>query len=115
MDVLITFDLENANSQDYDRAYAILENVFDLKPISPQKSVRLPESTVMGTIIGPVSNRDTAEIRDLVYALLVTQKLKPSAIAVCKVSDWAVATYEPASLETRLRSALRDLRLTSLS
>jgi hypothetical protein len=89
--VLVSFDLKDANSEDYKKGYDLL-NDLGLFQFSANKQLQLPDSTVLGQVNLPGK---AADIRDSIAKKLSNACGKEvKRIAVAVVKDWAVQGEE---------------------
>jgi len=84
--ILMTFDLEEADAEDYEEGYRALVQK-GLQRVSPNKKLRLPYSSVMGdTDVGA----NASEIRDALKAVLEDSTGKRvGRMLVTVAEDWA--------------------------
>lgn len=88
MKVVVSFDLANADSEDYGVAYEVL-GAIGLFPITLNKGVSLPSTTVMGNLRGDVP---VGTLRDFIWDAFTRVGLTPSSIFGGVLQDWAVTT-----------------------
>lgn len=87
MHVVLTYDLKSGS--DYSKASKLLE-AHGLHEFSPNKSLKLPNTTVMGDISHPVS---AAELRDYFWKLFEDNDLQPTRLMGGCLEDWATKTH----------------------
>lgn len=88
--VFCTFDLKNASSQDYQNAYADLEEL-GLKKVQKADGggdVVIPTTSVMGTFNGNSAEAVRDDVRNWVKNVFSARRFK-SEIFVVVGSDWA--------------------------
>lgn len=89
--LLVAFDLEGADADDYALGYTALAQV-GLFRCSPNKQLRLPDSTVLGDA---ELSGDAASIRDTLKSRLANATgRKVTRLAVGVVTDWATTGDE---------------------
>ncbi|WP_437316708.1 hypothetical protein [Sorangium sp. So ce385] len=89
--IIVTFDLKTADKGDYDRAYEVLRSA-GLHPVSPEKQLDLPRTTVMGMID---TNASAELVRDALWKALENAGLTPSRMLSGFLDGWGVkATVE---------------------
>lgn len=82
---IVSFDLHDANPENYNSAYQILAAV-GLYPITPNKQIGLPDSTVMGNL----SDNITSEyLRDRLKEAFAQAGLRVKSIFGGALRDWA--------------------------
>ena len=88
--VFCTFDLKNANSQDYKNAYFDLANLGLEKVVKSDmgSDVVIPTTATMGTFNGITAPQVRSDIRDRVRAAFKARRLT-SEIFVVVGADWA--------------------------
>jgi hypothetical protein len=84
--VILTFDLEGAEPEDYEKAKNILAD-HGLFPVSPKKELSLPQTTVLGVL-----NKDieASQLRNYFWKLFKNEKLNPKRMLGGTLSDWAM-------------------------
>jgi hypothetical protein len=88
--VLMTFDLKDANPDDYPAVYEALVK-FGLSRFSRDEKLRLPASTVFGTL----NTEDGAdELKNKLTKVIESAgNIEVSRIMVAIVTDWSVSGY----------------------
>lgn len=84
MIAMVAFDLDDADAEDYERAYEILAEI-GLDPITYHGGVELPTTTVMGPLRGGVT---AVELRDWVQKRFKQAGLELRAIFGGVLHDW---------------------------
>lgn len=92
MKVIITFDLKDADSKDYTKAYKLLSSI-GLEVVSLNKKVALPNTTVMGELVN--IHVEVSELRDFIWNYFKENDLIPESIFGGVLEDWAVKTNKP--------------------
>jgi hypothetical protein len=86
--VLMTFDLKDAESDDYQPGYdALVEQ--GLSRVSAQKKLRLPYSSVMGDVPDTLGKSAREICNNLTRVLAEATKKDVERVVVAVVSDWA--------------------------
>jgi hypothetical protein len=80
---IVTFDLKNASSTDYDTAAANLRRV-GLVPLTPNATLLLPMNTFSGAVLSTA-----ADLRDSIRASFAASNLHVVSLFVGEVADWA--------------------------
>lgn len=84
--VLMTFDLEEADADDYEKGYEALAE-RGLSRVSAQKRLRLPYSSVLGDTTVGTTAREICDALKKVLAEATGKRVERVLVAV--VDDWA--------------------------
>ena len=84
--IIVTFDLENAETSDYEKAKKILSE-YGLFPTSPKKDLQLPSTTLMGNFDSNISADD---IKIFIWNLFKENGLKPKRLLGGILQDWSI-------------------------
>ncbi|MBX7047209.1 MAG: hypothetical protein K1X86_15370 [Ignavibacteria bacterium] len=85
--IIISFDLHEADDEDYALAYTILAD-YNLEKYSLNKKLDLPDTTVMGTMNSEYLK--ATDLRDYFWRLFKDNGLKPKRLIGGILEDWAV-------------------------
>lgn len=80
---IVTFDLKNASSTDYETAAAKLKRL-GLVPLTPSATLLLPMNTFSGLV-----SSTAADLRESIRTSFSASKLQLASLFVGEVVDWA--------------------------
>jgi hypothetical protein len=87
VNTVVTFDLQGAAADDYEKAHAILAAAGFQRSVSSESGKRLPLPNT--TAVGMLSE-SAIQIRDRVWAQFAAAGIGPKRVFVAKFDDWAL-------------------------